>query len=303
MDINKLNVFLRAADSGSFIKTAQELDYTPSGITHMMNNLENELGFSLFIRTNRGVRLTDSARHIVPIIHQLTNANERLLQECALINQVSYGNVRVASFSSIAIQWIPAILENYKRDYPNVQVEILEESDSITMREWITEGYVDLCFFSLEDSYSFDMMELYRDPMVVILPKNHPLTALGEIPLERLRDECLLVASGTNGLDKDVMQILSSMPTRPKIDCTSNLDHAIISMVAHNLGISVMPALMIKGRLGEVAVRPLSPPVTRRLGIAAKSLQSLSPAAKQLIKYTKYTMKDLVEEVEKEDEA
>ena len=104
MDINKLDVFLRAADNNSFIKTAQELMYTQSGITHMMNTLEKELGFLLFIRTNKGVTLTAKGKRILPLVRELSHAHETLQQECALINHVSIVNLRIASFSSIAIQ-------------------------------------------------------------------------------------------------------------------------------------------------------------------------------------------------------
>jgi len=294
MDINKLIIFLRAADNGSFIKTAQEMQYTPSGITKMMNNLEEELGFPLFTRTNKGICITDNASRILPIIRQLVGANEQLTQECSLINNVICGNVKVAAFSSIAIQWIPIILEKFKHDSPNVHVEIVEESDSAIMKGWIADGFVDLCIFSLEEEYPFDMINLMDDPMVVILPKNHPLTRFQALSLDQLSGESFLIAKTGSGLDKDVMQILSKAKYIPNIDCTSNLDYSIIAMVAHGLGVSIMPLLMIKDHLSDVAVRPFAPAVTRRLGIATRSFQQLSPAAKLFIKYSKSTVRELV---------
>lgn len=81
MDLKKLEVLLRAADNGSFVKTAQDLMYTQSGITHIINNMEKELGFPLFIRTNKGVVCTEEAKRILPLVRQLRNVNEALQQE------------------------------------------------------------------------------------------------------------------------------------------------------------------------------------------------------------------------------
>lgn len=287
MDINKLEVFLRAVENGSFFKTAQDLTYTQSGITHMMNSLESELGFSLFIRTNKGIRPTAEAQRILPLVRQLRSIHETLQQECELILRGRSGNIRVAAFSSIAVEWIPLIVKRFKQSLPDVNVEILEVSDAVEMEKWTASGFVDLCFFSLESKYTFDMIPLVDDPMLVILSKEHPLAALPEIPLEALRNESFLVASYPSGLDKDIMQVLSAAPFTPRIDCTSNLDYSIISMVACNLGVSIMPALMVKYRMGDVAARPLSPPVFRHLGIATCSLKDLSPAAKHFIVCTK----------------
>ena len=291
MDINKLDVFLRAADNGSFIKTAQELMYTQSGITHMMNALEKDLGFPLFTRTNKGVTLTAEGKRILPLVRELSHAHETLQQECSLINHVSSGNLRIASFSSIAIQWLPPIMERLKQDHPRLHVEILEDGDAARMEEWLSSGFVDMCFFTLEDRYSFDTIELAEDPMLLIMPKGHPLAELDAVPLSALEKEPFLVASTASGLDKDVMHILGAAPFTPKITHTSNLDYSIISMVSHNLGISIMPAMMIHNWLDLVEARPFDPPIYRRVGIGVRSMKGLSPAAKKFISYTKGTLR------------
>ena len=68
MDINKYRIFLQSVDSGSFSKVAEETGYTPSGIVHMMNTLESEMGFPLLVRSRRGVRLTPDGERVAPIL-------------------------------------------------------------------------------------------------------------------------------------------------------------------------------------------------------------------------------------------
>ena len=55
MDLNRYKIFLSVADSGSFTAAAAAWNYTPSGVVHLINALEQEFGFPLFVRTRRGV--------------------------------------------------------------------------------------------------------------------------------------------------------------------------------------------------------------------------------------------------------
>ena len=64
MDLKKYDILLKSIDYGSFSRVAEELDYTPSAISHMMNNLDKEFGFPLLIRSYSGVKPTENCLHI-----------------------------------------------------------------------------------------------------------------------------------------------------------------------------------------------------------------------------------------------
>ena len=84
METEKIRALLTAADLGSFSKAADALGYTQSGITHMMNALEEELGVPLLVRGNRGVRLTAEGERLAPLMRELVQTADRLEQELAL---------------------------------------------------------------------------------------------------------------------------------------------------------------------------------------------------------------------------
>ena len=67
MDLNRYKIFLSVADSGSFTAAAAAWNYTPSGVVHLINALEQEFGFPLFVRTRRGVHLTTDGEQLVAI--------------------------------------------------------------------------------------------------------------------------------------------------------------------------------------------------------------------------------------------
>ena len=78
MNIKKYEAFVRAVELGSLSKAAEELGYTQSGISHMMQSLEDEVGFPLMVRTSSGILPNTEGEMLLPTILQLLNTNGTL---------------------------------------------------------------------------------------------------------------------------------------------------------------------------------------------------------------------------------
>ena len=100
MDLNRYKIFLSVADSGSFTAAAAAWNYTPSGVVHLINALEQEFGFPLFVRTRRGVHLTTDGEQLVAPLRDLVQCDDRLRQVCSKIQGVLTGKVRIGSYYS-----------------------------------------------------------------------------------------------------------------------------------------------------------------------------------------------------------
>lgn len=105
MDTKKLEALAAAVEYGSFTRAAENLGYTQSGLTHMMNSLEKDIGFPVLLRGRQGVRLTPAGERIFPLIRNLLVADEALGREIGRINTNREETVRIAAYSSIAIHW------------------------------------------------------------------------------------------------------------------------------------------------------------------------------------------------------
>ena len=120
MESKKLEALLMAVDLGSFTKAAEVLGYTQSGLTHMMNSLEKEVGFTLLERGRSGVRLTEEGERIAPAVREFLQANARL---DSVIEQVASSRteiIRVSAYASIAMHWLPELIEQFRRRYSGV---------------------------------------------------------------------------------------------------------------------------------------------------------------------------------------
>lgn len=118
MDTKKLEALAAAVQYGSFTRAAEALGYTQSGMTHMMNSLERDIGFPVLLRGRGGVRLTPAGERIYPLVREVLAASQSLDREIALINSHKEDTIRVASYSSIAMHWLPEVIQQFRRVHP-----------------------------------------------------------------------------------------------------------------------------------------------------------------------------------------
>ena len=124
MSISKYKVLLTAVDMGSFSAAAQKLGYTQSGLTHMMNALEDELGIAILQRGYYGIKLTPGGERLMPIIRQLVTCEDALVNEIELVRSYGDNVIRIGAFSSMAGTWLPIIVQRFNEEFPDVTVNI-----------------------------------------------------------------------------------------------------------------------------------------------------------------------------------
>ena len=110
MDATKCEAILIAAETGSLTAAAERLGYTQSGITRMLGSMENEVGFSLFVRSKKGVQLTENGKAMLPLFREIVHAQQNALQFSADICGIIKGSLTIGCYYSISAMWMPEIL-------------------------------------------------------------------------------------------------------------------------------------------------------------------------------------------------
>ncbi|MBQ7363025.1 MAG: LysR family transcriptional regulator [Clostridia bacterium] len=290
MNISKYKALLTAVDMGSFSAAAQKLGYTQSGLTHMMNALEDELGFSILQRGYFGIKLTPGGERIIPKIRQLVMCEETLYNEIELVKSYGDNVIRIGAYSSIASAWIPSIVERFNKEFPDVTVNI-QTGTVAELYGGLDEGRFDICFGSKNTKYDFKWMPLSLDRFYAILPKGYPVSER-EFPISGFNGTKFLMPG--LGFDDDISAVFSDNNVKPFVTPTYVDDPAIISMVEHGLGISMLSELILSGRHDDVMLLPIVPEVSRTLALCIKQDKVLTMPLKRLISITK----DFVREAE-----
>ena len=280
MDTKKLEALATAVELGSFTRASEVLGYTQSGLTHMMNSLEKDIGFPLLIRCRSGVKLTQEGERVFPLIQELLENTNALQREIELVISGKEEIVRVAAYSSIAMHWLPEVIQQFRHNHPKVMVDIQMGSVEEVYR-WAREGKVDMCFASRQDNMNLEWLSLRDDPLLAILPQGYDMKGKTAFDVRHFNGQEFLMPS--MGFDLDIMRVLNYHGVSPQVRTTQVSDSVIISMVEHGLGISILSELILKGRQDDVLAVPLAPAAVRELGIGFFSQKSLRPLARRFM--------------------
>ena len=291
MESKKLEALLMAVDLGSFTKAAEVLGYTQSGLTHMMNSLEKEVGFTLLERGRSGVRLTEEGERIAPAVREFLQANARL---DSVIEQVASSRteiIRISAYASIAMHWLPGIIQRFREECPDVDVDIRMADHVDIPYELLAQGKMDAILVSPQDEGQYEWVHLADDPMFAVLPKDFDTQGMTAFPLAAFEARDFIMPS--QGFDKDIMRIFNRIGVKPHILPTWVDDPTVISMVSHGLGVSMMTELTVRGRTDGVKLLPVEPASSRELGLAVRSLDAASDGLRHFIDCTKRVVAEM----------
>ena len=282
MGISKYEALAKVVELGSLTKAAEALGCTQSAVSHTINNLEAEFGFAVISRSRAGVRLTPEGERIMPSVRGMLNYGEQLKQTVSAIRGLDFGTVRIGAFTSVAVHWLPGVIKEFQRDYPNVEIKLLN-GDYHDVEQWIIEGSIDLGFVNMPASLNCECVPLMQDRLLAILPPDHKFASYPKFPLVECETEAFITLLETS--NHDANRALSAAGVKPNIRFSTKDDYAIIAMVEQGLGISIMPELLLKGRNDNVAIKELVPPSRRTIGLAIPELSRQSPATQKFADY------------------
>lgn len=285
VSIQKYFAFVKTVECGSFTKAAEQLNYSQSGISRMIGDLEKEWKVILLERGRSGVRLTSEGIRLLPYAKRVCGEYEKLQAEVDEINGLKSGLIRIGTFSSVATHWLPNIIREFQKEYPNIDYELLL-GDYTEIETWILEGRVDCGFLRLPVQTELETMFLEQDRLLVILPEDHPLTAQQKIPLSALCNEPFMLLE--KGAKAEVSEIFERSGASPKVHFTTWDDYAIMSMVESGLGVSILPELILERTPYKIAARELEIPAYRNIGLAWRGRRTSAPVLERFMKYLDY---------------
>lgn len=283
MNTQKIRILLAAIDKGSLTKAGQALGYTQSYLTQIMKAFEDEVGFPLLIKTNRGVEPTQEARALLPAMRRLIESEEQFDQEVAELQGLRKGTIRIGTYVSTSVYWVPQIIEYFRNNYPQVVFQI-EELGHDEMIDRLVEGSLDIALMSYPgDRASIDFIPVLEDPMLLVLPSGHELGKYDTVPVDKLKDHPFIMTY--RSYDQDPHRVFEEAGFFPEVRYYSRDDFAVLSMVQRGLGLAILPELTINEFPGTYDTRKLDPEACRTLGIGIRSHDYAGPLAKFVIKY------------------
>ncbi len=284
MNIQKYRSFVKTVECGSFTKAAELLNYSQSGISRMIGDLEREWNVVLLERNKGGVKLTGDGM-LLPYAKNLLTEYEKLQRQVEELGQLQSGLIRIGTFSSVATHWLPNVLMAFQKDYPQIRYELLL-GDYVEIEDWISEGRVDCGFVRLPVQTELKTVFLEQDPFLAVIPEDHPLKDCEKFPITAFCTEPFILLE--KGANREVSDIFERCRLTPNVRITTWDDYAVMSMVESGLGIGLLPRLILKRTPYRILTKELQVPAYRNIGLALRDWKTASLAVKKWMEYLRY---------------
>lgn len=293
MNLTWLQTFILIVEKKSLTKAARALHLTQPAVSKQLNSLERFYGTPLLNRTSRHMEVTEAGKIVYEYSQQiLAKINESLADVQALEKDL-HGNL-VLGASTIPGEYIlPAALGRFQTLHPQVKVK-LEIADSTEIGQMILDGKIEAGMIGITLENPVLRQEyLFKDELVVIAPRQHPLTKKKSITLEDFVKEPLIVreaGSGTRLAIENKLIDKGIAPDKLKIRLELGSTEAVINAVAAGLGISLVSRFAVKSRAnaGEIAVLNIRElPLERGLYFITRRDQVISPLVEAFYNFLK----------------
>lgn len=153
---------------------------------------------------------------------------------------------------SCSIHWIPKIIREFQHEHPDIHFKIVEGVEG-ELADWIQERRVDIGFISHQKGHNYQFLPVMDDELFAVIPKNHPFAECDAVPIEAFEGQPFIITEYTPG--SDVHRILKQAKVKPDIRYITINEFSIISMVEHELGLSILPGLLLRGQVGDFITR------------------------------------------------
>ena len=262
VELRHLRYFIAVAEELHFGRAAERLHVAQPGLSQQIRQLERLLGVDLFERTSRRVQLTAAGSLLLAEGRRALAQLERTLDRARQAGRGEIGRLSVASIGSATYDVVPAILREYRRRFPDVELVLRELSTPLQVNA-LRGGEIDVGFVRLPaDTHDLVATRVRAETMHVMLPESHPLAARAEVPLAALATEPLIVfpASPRPSWADTVLAACREAGFEPHVAQEAMESATVVSFVAAGIGVAPVPeGLRVLVRPGVVC-RPVAAP-------------------------------------------
>ncbi len=266
------------AETGKISKAAELLHLTPSAVSHIIQNVENELGVVCFQRTRTGMKLTENGKRILPQINAIIREQDVLKQSISGILNMQDGVIKIGAFYSVTINWLKDIFNKFHSLYPDIAIEFFEGGYQDIVH-WIEFNMIDLAFIGKSAAGSLPFIPLYQDEIVCVVPENFDMPSSGAISsMKDLNDFPLIIQEDGEDIEtREVINKFNFSLEHPNFQIED--DNCILAMVEAGLGVAFMGTLAVNKCIANVKTISFSPRAFRTIGLYIPNESKMSPAA------------------------
>lgn len=265
LDIYEMEVFLAAAETGSFSEAGRRMQLSQPAISMQIRSLERRLGVDLFHRSGRHINLSEVGQALVPLARDLVNHAAQVEERVAALHGEVIGTLKIVCSATAGKYILPRLIARFMEKYPAVQVSCQMAGREAAL-QMVMDGEAQISISSLhEPAKDLEFRPFITDEVALIVPPSHEWALRGSISLDDLPAGRFIRRELDSGTQQTIAESLSrhhisvhDLPTAMVLDSSE----AICMAVAEGIGAAFVSRQtaaegIANGRVIEVTVRGL----------------------------------------------
>ena len=261
---NQLRYFCELAAVGHFGRAAQRLHMSQPPLSRQIAALEAELGAELVVRTPKGVTLTAAGRQFLTDATEILRLTAQAGRNATAAGSGDTGTLSIGFTMCAAYSVVPDLARRYQSAFPKVDLRVRELLPN-ALESGLKDGAIDAAInFPGSAVAGFDAYRLLREPLKLVVSRDHPLARSRKVRIEDLAEERFLIVPRDQVpvLYDSIVQRCRTAGFDPIIGLEVYLQQTIVNFVAGGLGVALVPASMQSSQIkGAVFKEVADPPM------------------------------------------
>ncbi|MES2264723.1 MAG: LysR family transcriptional regulator [Pseudomonadota bacterium] len=296
MDLAKLQMFVKIAELGSLSKASAQYDMGPSTLSRQMSAFELECKGRLFLRTGRGLVLTELGQKILPQAKALLHDAACLSDEIRGSAGVPRGTVRLAVVPSMTAPLVARIILEARKRYPEVIIHVTE-GFSGQIEEWLALGRVDLGFVLRPSANSVTDKPLAYSQLCLVGAIGDSLTEDDEVDFCHLAGQSILLPSQPSTFRSFLEQIARRNGVSFKV--VAEIDSVAImkEVVAAGVGYALLSATTVQQEVDQKILsisRLINPQISRRVYLSTTAQKTGDLATREISRLIRQVTEEIL---------
>ncbi|TCK37083.1 LysR family hca operon transcriptional activator [Paraburkholderia sp. BL8N3] len=259
MELRQLRYFIAVVETGSLTEAAEKRLHTSQpSLSRQIRDLEDQVGVELLRRSARGVEPTEAGKAFIDHARLAMAQVDAAVEAARRAAQPAKPRFAMGFLTGQEMTWLTDAMHLLREELPNIEVTVSSDY-STELAAAVAHGKLDVAFMRAEPGYGLEYKVVSEEPLVVLMPSDHPLTAREAVHPEELRHEPFIAMADKA---KVLRQVIDAYRARSgvEVDVAQSVDNPamVMSLIASMRGITLIPAYVQNLMPWSVASRPLA---------------------------------------------
>lgn len=259
MELRHLRYFITVAEELNFSKAALKLYTAQPSLSQQIKDLEEDVGVKLLNRTKRKVELTEEGAVFLEHARLTLAQADKAVAMARQVSQAKQQMLRIGFVPVAEMKIFPYILPNLRVQNPDLKIELLSLNNNEQMR-LLKKGDLDLTF--TRHNFNSDEIEsqfVIREPLIFLLPKDHPLAKYERIPTKALNGIDFIIPSAEQSLTLNQAILDFAKANGIELNIVQKADNILfnINSIGMGLGCTILPGYIAPLTMDNTVIRPL----------------------------------------------